>query len=115
MQKITDKIARSAAAGEATVRDEPTARRYYVSGIVQAVGYRYFAQRTAERLGVSGYTRNLNDGRVEVYAIGPRKSVAALRAELERGPQSARVSRVVEEEAEIDRKFDEGFSIEYDA
>lgn len=115
MQKIADKIARSPAAGGTTVRDEPTAKRYYVSGIVQGVGYRYFAQRMAVRLGISGYTRNLSDGRVEVYAIAPAESHGALRAALERGPQSASVSRVVEEETEIEVRFAEGFSIEYDA
>jgi acylphosphatase len=115
MQKIMDKIACSAVAGETTVRDESTARRYYVSGIVQGVGYRYFAQRMAVRLGISGYTRNLSDGRVEVYAIAPAESHGALRAALERGPQSASVSRVAEEEAAIEVQFAEGFSIEYDA
>ncbi len=115
MQKITDKIGRSAVAGKTTVRDEPSARRYYVSGIVQGVGYRYFAQRMAVRLGISGYTRNLSDGRVEVYAIAPAESHGALRAALERGPQSASVSRVVEEEMEIETRFAERFSIECDA
>jgi acylphosphatase len=115
MQKITDKISRSAVAGETTVRDELRVRRYYVSGVVQGVGYRYFAQRMAMRLGLSGYTRNLSDGRVEVYAIGPAESHGALRAALERGPQSASVSRVVEEDAGIEARFGEGFSIEYDA
>ena len=46
------------------------ARRYFISGIVQGVGFRYFAQDEAERLHLSGYVRNLRDGRVEVYAIG---------------------------------------------
>lgn len=115
MQKIMDRIARSVVVGETTVRDEPSARRYYVSGMVQGVGYRYFAQRMAVRLGISGYTRNLSDGRVEVYAIAPAESHGALRAALERGPQSASVSRVAEEDATIEARFVEGFSIEYDA
>jgi acylphosphatase len=115
MQEITDKIARSAAAGETTVRDEPSAKRYYVSGIVQGVGYRYFAQRMAARLGINGYTRNLSDGRVEVYAIAPAESHGALRAALQRGPQSASVSRVIEEDADVEAQFADGFSIEYDA
>jgi acylphosphatase len=115
MQKIMDRIARSADAGETTVRDEPRAKRYYVSGIVQGVGYRYFARGVAMRLGLTGYARNLSDGRVEVYAIGPVKALASLRATLERGPQGASVSRVAEEETEIDPRFADGFSIEYDA
>jgi len=114
-QKIADKIGRSAIAGEMTVGEETKARRYYVSGIVQGVGFRYFAQRMATRLGISGFTRNLNDGRVEVYAIGTPDSLAGLRAALERGPQSASVSRVAEQDAEIDARFAHGFTIEYDA
>ena len=96
------------------VREERTARRYYVSGIVQGVGYRYFAQRVAGRLGLTGYTRNLRDGRVEVYAVGPTDSLDALRADLERGPGSARVSGVREEQAAVDPRFTNDFSIEYD-
>jgi len=46
------------------------ARRWFIGGRVQGVGYRYFAQRAASGLGLRGYARNLDDGRVEVYAIG---------------------------------------------
>ena len=54
------------------------ARRWYVRGRVQGVGYRYFAQRAAVSLGLTGYARNLDDGRVEVYAAGPAGKVAEL-------------------------------------
>ena len=47
------------------------AKRWYVRGRVQGVGYRNFAQRAATELGLTGYARNLDDGRVEVYAVGP--------------------------------------------
>lgn len=114
-QKIAAKIGCSAIAGEMTVGEETKARRYYVSGIVQGVGFRYFAQRMATRLGISGFTRNLHDGRVEIYAIGTTDSLAALQTALERGPQSASVSRVAKQDAEIDARFAEGFTIEYDA
>jgi acylphosphatase len=96
------------------VHDIQRAKRYFVSGMVQGVGYRYFAQRAAERLGVAGYVRNLGDGRVEVYAIGAAGTLAQLRAELERGPRAAEVSRVTEEEAAFDPDFARGFSVEYD-
>ena len=43
-----------------------------VHGDVQGVGYRFFAQRQAARLGLRGYVRNLRDGTVEVVAEGPR-------------------------------------------
>jgi acylphosphatase len=96
------------------VRDEREAKRYYVSGIVQGVGYRYFVQRVASRLGLVGYAKNLRDGRVEVYAVGPAKSLAALRAELERGPGGAAVDGVSEEDAPLNPQFARGFSIEFD-
>jgi acylphosphatase len=97
-----------------TVREERAARRYYVNGMVQGVGYRYFAKGAAKRLGVAGYARNLRDGRVEVYAIGFPESLDILRSELHRGPGSARVSGVTEEAAPLDSRFADQFSIEYD-
>jgi acylphosphatase len=90
------------------------ARRYLISGIVQGVGFRYFTQDEAERLRLSGYVRNLRDGRVEVYAIGSQENLARLRRILERGPRGAMVQHVVEESAEIDPRFAEEFSITYD-
>jgi len=90
------------------------ARRYFISGIVQGVGFRYFARDEAERLHVSGYVRNLRDGRVEVYAIGTPDKLARLRTLLERGPRGAMVQHVVEESAELDPQFAEDFSITYD-
>ncbi len=89
------------------------ARRYFVSGIVQGVGFRYFAQRTAERLHVSGYAKNLPDGRVEVYAIGTAEHLVKLRSALERGPWGANVSEVREEDAAIDSNYANGFVITY--
>ena len=88
------------------------ARRYFVSGMVQGVGYRYFARQAAQRLGLAGYVKNLRDGRVEVYAIGPACSLASLRTALDRGPQGASVSGVTEEDTTIDPKFADRFSVE---
>jgi len=96
------------------MRDQREARRYYVSGMVQGVGYRFFAQRAAQRLGLAGYVKNLRDGSVEVYAVGSIESIDALRIDLERGPRSAQVSSVREETAPIDGRFTAEFSIEYE-
>jgi acylphosphatase len=96
------------------VREEPAARRYYVTGIVQGVGYRYFAKNAAMRCGLAGYVKNLRDGRVEVYAVGSAASLDALRNELQRGPRSGRVSGVTEEPAPLDSSFVDEFSIEYE-
>jgi acylphosphatase len=91
-----------------------SAKRYYVSGIVQGVGYRYFVERLARRLKLAGYVKNLPDGRVEAYAIGDEGSLERFRAELRRGPVGASVTRVSEEEAAVDPRLGESFSIDYD-
>ncbi len=82
--------------------------------MVQGVGYRFFAQRVAERLGLAGYVKNLRDGRVEVYAIGTAEQLLGLLAELERGPRAAEVSTVNAEEAAVRQQYAGGFQIEHD-
>jgi acylphosphatase len=94
------------------VGEKSQARRYWVSGDVQGVGYRFFAVRVAQRLGLAGFVRNLSDGRVEVYAIGEPRDLEDLRQELERGPRAAQVSGVAEEPADLLPRFSDGFSIE---
>ena len=96
------------------VHDIQQAKRYFVGGMVQGVGYRYFAQRAARRLGVAGYVRNLADGRVEVYAIGTTEQMDALRNALRRGPRMAAVDRVEEHDAEILPQYVNVFAIEHD-
>ncbi|HEY6465233.1 MAG TPA: acylphosphatase [Candidatus Acidoferrales bacterium] len=96
------------------MKEQHVARRFYVNGTVQGVGYRYFVQRVATGLGVMGYAKNLPDGRVEVYAIGLEKHFADLRRQLQRGPASASVSDVSEEDAAVVAKYEHGFSIEFD-
>jgi acylphosphatase len=66
-----------------------TARRYLISGLVQGVGFRYFAQRAARQTGVTGWVRNLDDGRVEVYANGAREQLDGLESRLRSGPPRA--------------------------
>ena len=77
------------------------ARRWIVRGRVQGVGYRYFAQRSAVELGLTGYARNLDDGRVEVYAVGSVERLSKLAGMLHRGPQWSDVRGVEEQEAAI--------------
>jgi acylphosphatase len=90
------------------VADVP-AYRYTVLGRVQGVGYRYFVLRLADRLGVTGFARNLPDGSVEVVAEGEEAVLEELKAGLERGPAFASVSGV-EREA-ISPRGDGGFHI----
>lgn len=75
------------------------ARRYFVRGRVQGVGYRWFVQKSATSIGLSGYTRNLDDGRVEVYAIGEAEQLNELCGLLWKGPHLSDVRGVDEEEA----------------
>ena len=90
------------------------AKRFFVSGMVQGVGFRFFAERTAASLGVAGFVRNLLDGRVEVYAIGSAEQVEALKNALRRGPRMAAVDRVDEQDADFLREYANVFSIESD-
>lgn len=76
------------------------AKRWFVVGIVQGVGFRYFVQNKAASLGVTGWARNLDDGRVEVYASGNEKQLSDLRAALHLGPRMAQVRSVEEQNAE---------------
>ena len=64
---------------------------YYIAGQVQGVFYRANAQRKATQLGLTGWVRNLTDGRVEVLAFGSDEQLDALTAWLWEGPPSANV------------------------
>ena len=80
-------------------------RRYLVSGRVQGVGYRFFAQREAMRLKLTGYAENLDDGRVEVLAVGDAPALEEFERALARGPSAARVTSVVAEPAASTETF----------
>ena len=77
------------------------AARFWVSGRVQGVGFRFAARRRALELGLSGYARNLADGRVELLAQGEGARIDAFADWLQRGPPMARVDRVQREPADI--------------
>ncbi|HEX8707981.1 MAG TPA: acylphosphatase [Pyrinomonadaceae bacterium] len=72
------------------------ARKFLISGEVQGVGYRYFAQRAAARHQVLGYVLNLADGRVEALAEGEPASVEGFKHDLATGPAFAVVENIEE-------------------
>lgn len=72
------------------------ARKFLISGEVQGVGYRFFAQRAAAQHQVKGYVRNLDDGRVEVLAEGAPAIVEAFKHDLAAGPAYASVANIEE-------------------
>ena len=75
------------------------ARRYVVMGRVQGVGFRWFVENEASKLGVSGWVRNRQDGSVEVLASGTKAQLDSLYDVLRRGPRAARVDNVEVTEA----------------
>ncbi len=84
-------------------RSSKVARRYFVRGRVQGVGFRWFVERTACELGLTGYTRNLDDGRVEVYAVGTPEQLSELAGLLWTGPHMSDVRGVEQLEAAVER------------
>jgi len=72
------------------------ARQFFITGDVQGVGYRFFAQRAAARHQVTGYVKNLDDGRVEALAEGLVQSVESFKHDLATGPAFAHVTHVEE-------------------
>jgi acylphosphatase len=66
----------------------------YIDGRVQGVGFRFFAQKTASRLGLKGFVRNLPDGRVETYAEGNEASLNEFLQRMQEGPGAGYVSGV---------------------
>ena len=70
------------------------ARRFLISGRVQGVGFRFFAREAAQVENLSGWVRNLPDGRVEVQADGDGEAVDRFERRLRRGPAGAQVEHV---------------------
>lgn len=89
-------------------------QRILVSGRVQGVSYRDFVVRTAYRLGLIGWVRNLRDGRVEMVAAGDEAAIGALVDACREGPPLARVEHVEAHPAE-DEKPGKGFTKRFTA
>jgi acylphosphatase len=78
-------------------------RRFLISGRVQGVGFRWFAQTAAAQENIHGWVRNLPDGRVEASAEGEAEAVARFEQAMRHGPPGARV-----EQLEIEHTTPEG-------
>ncbi len=70
--------------------------RVTIRGRVQGVGFRWYARRRAQQLGVTGWVRNNSSGSVEAHVEGERESVELLLDWLGVGPPAARVSELEE-------------------
>jgi acylphosphatase len=76
------------------------ARRFIVSGRVQGVGFRYFAQDAARRDGLHGFVTNNDDGTVEAVAEGESEALERFERALRRGPSRSRVEQVLVDDIE---------------
>ncbi len=88
-----------------------TIRHLLVHGRVQGIGFRAWAQDTAEELGVEGWVRNRRGGEVEMVIAGSPQAVAAMAEACHQGPSFAHVSRVVARaasEGELGLRGEEG-------
>ncbi|MCI0406700.1 MAG: acylphosphatase [candidate division Zixibacteria bacterium] len=83
-----------------------------MTGLVQGVGYRFYAIGHARRLGLTGFVKNLPDGNVEAYAEGEKGLLEEFIRLLRVGPMGADVSGVSVEWAKPSGRY-KSFSIEY--
>ncbi|MDE1848934.1 MAG: acylphosphatase [Nanoarchaeota archaeon] len=68
--------------------------RLYIKGVVQGVFFRSFIKENAERLDIRGFTRNLEDGRVEVFAEGDPEKVNEMIELCRKGPKYSQIQDV---------------------
>lgn len=74
--------------------DEKIQMHVWVSGHVQGVGFRYFVRQQAGKLPISGWVRNVSDGRVEVLAEGERADLETFLAAVQHGPSGSAVTQL---------------------
>jgi acylphosphatase len=74
----------------------------FVVGRVQGVGYREWTRKQAVEIGLTGWVRNTEDGRVEAVVCGTDAAVATLLERMKRGPLLARVDSVDAEKKETE-------------
>ncbi|WP_046176077.1 acylphosphatase [Domibacillus indicus] len=87
------------------------ARHLLVSGKVQGVGFRYFAQMTAVDHGVTGWTKNLENGSVAIHAEGTPEQLNSFGESLKKGNHFAKVHQI--EEGAADLQSFSSFRIKY--
>jgi acylphosphatase len=86
---------------------------YYISGRVQGVFYRASAYEVAQSLNLTGWVKNLPDGRVEVVACGNIEQLVKLKAWLKKGPPMAKVQQLEVTDINDGPELIDGFEIRY--
>lgn len=76
-----------------------------ISGKVQGVGFRAWTKGMADQMGICGWVRNLDDGRVEVLAQGNKEKLEKFKGELARGPVISRVEDIECKYIDYDKEY----------
>jgi len=76
-----------------------------ISGKVQGVGFRAWTKGMADQMGISGWVRNLDDGRVEVLAQGDMEKLEKFKGKLSRGPVISRVEDIECKYIDYDKEY----------
>jgi acylphosphatase len=95
---------------EAAMTTEPKSLMVRIRGKVQGVGFRFWAQAEAQKLGLSGWVRNGSDGSVTARIAGSEEAVSKMLQRFKEGPPAASVSNVTSEAVDGDPLAD-GFNI----
>lgn len=82
----------------------------HIRGRVQGVGFRFWTQAEALKLGLSGWVRNGTDGSVTARIAGPEHAISTMLQRFKEGPAAASVSSVISEAVDGDQPAD-GFDI----
>ncbi|WP_150540158.1 acylphosphatase [Actinobacillus vicugnae] len=79
---------------------------FIVTGRVQGVGFRFFTLQEAGKIGIKGYVRNREEGSVEVVAVGSESQMVAFRNWLQKGPPTAVVHNLIEQNYQGSEQFE---------
>lgn len=87
-------------------------KHIFITGRVQGVGFRHFTRKNAENLGVTGWVKNLSDGRVEAVFQGSEEQIEELIQRCKKGPVASYVQNIEIEKNSGEEDY-KNFSVEF--
>ncbi|MFP4380131.1 MAG: acylphosphatase [Candidatus Sumerlaeia bacterium] len=87
-------------------------KKLRISGRVQGVGFRYYTQNTAQKMGVTGWVRNASDGTVEAEAQADKETLERFIGKVRKGPPASSVDKIDASKSSV-HKGESGFRISY--
>lgn len=88
-------------------------RKFILKGRVQGVGFRFFATKSANALGIKGTVKNLTNGNVEIFAKGEESKIEQFKAKLIKGNSFSRVEDIEEYDVSNDEINNDDFHVRY--